>query len=288
MAQNVMTNGVWRSKWTAKDYDDVKRAQTQLQQQLLLMNAAAMAKAIKAWLTANVPTFDRSWGSIMSHMGPPGVAIADAKDGMITRARAARNVAEAALNLEANRLHAVEEESRGELSAKDAQIEEIKKNLAKAQREREVLAQNVSANAEQSAAAAKAAADLRKELDEKNDALLQAQEREAIALAQAEAAKEAAEQERQLREQAEVQRRLAETKETFYLQQAETAKAQKRALARMLDESASSQQDASFDFSVQASKIQALIAQGKTDEANEATENLNRAVVPAAGPSASA
>ena len=159
MAQNVMTNGVWRSKWTAKDYDDVKRAQTQLQQQLLLMNAAAMAKAIKAWLTANVPTFDRSWGSIMSHMGPPGVAIADAKDGMITRARAARNVAEAALNLEANRLHAVEEESRGELSAKDAQIEEIKKNLAKAQREREVLAQNVSANAEQSAAAAKAAAE---------------------------------------------------------------------------------------------------------------------------------
>ena len=87
---------------------------------------------------------------------------------------------------------------------------------------------------------------------------------------------------------AEVQRRLAETKETFYLQQAETAKAQKRALARMLDESASSQQDASFDFSVQASKIQALITQGKTDEANEATENLNRAVVPAAGPSASA
>ena len=55
MAQNVMTNRVWRSKWTAKDYDDVKRAQTQLQQQLLPMNAAAMAKAIKAWLSIGVP-----------------------------------------------------------------------------------------------------------------------------------------------------------------------------------------------------------------------------------------
>ena len=215
-----------RSKWTAKDYDDVKRAHTQLQQQILPMGrqlvpwpyAAIMAKAIKRWLTTDVPTFDHSWGSIYFQMFPPGMV------------GPARNVEEATLNLEANRLQAAEEESREEVSAKDARIEEIKKALVNAQLKREVLAQNVSANAEQSVSAAKAAADLRKENGELNDELLQSQEREAIAMAQA--------------EETEVQCRLAESMETFYSLQAETAHARKRALAQILH---ASQQDASLD-----------------------------------------
>ena len=201
------TNLEQRLKWTAKDYDDVKRAHTQLLQQILPMGrqlvpspyAANMAKAIKRWLTHHVPTFDHSWGSIYFQMFPPGMV------------GPARNVEEATLNLEANRLQAADKESREEVSAKDARIEEIKKALVNAQLKREVLAQNVSANAEAAkaaASAAKAAADLRKENGELNDELLQSQEREA----------------------------------TFYSLQAETAR--KRALAQILH---ASQQDASLD-----------------------------------------
>jgi len=226
------TNVQQRSKWTAKDYDDVKRAHTQLLQQIIPMGRqllpwpydATMAKAIKRWLTHHVPTFDHSWGSIYFQMFPPGMV------------GPARNVEEATLNLEANRLQAADEESREEVSAKDARIEEIKKVLVNAQLKREVLAQNVSANAEQSASAAKAAADLRKENDDAS--LLQSQEREAIAMAQAEEAKE-----EQRQQQAEVQCRLAESMETFYSLQAETANARKRALAQILH---ASQQDASL------------------------------------------
>jgi len=278
---NMVSNGTAGSRWTGKDYSDVQRAATLLANELLAMNAASMARTIKAWLTQNEPLFARPWGMIMSHMGPPGVAIAHAKDGVITRAQAARNSAEAQANLEANRLQAATEESREELSTKDIQIEEIKRTLAKAQSERGTLALNVETNAQQAAVAAKAAEDLRKELDEKNDALLQANMREAIAQKQAEDAREAAEQEKVLREQAEAQCRLAEVSETYYLREAQKAQAQKRSLAQFLETSATAQDDESFNFSVQTSQIQKLIKDGKHAEAAEATENLNRQMVSA-------
>ena len=271
---NMMSNGPSGSRWTGKDYSDVQRAGTILQDQLLAMNAASMARTIKAWLTQHVPSFARSWGMIMSHMGPPGIATAHAKDGVITRAQAARNSAEAQANLEANRLQAATEESREELSAKDIQIDEIKRILAKAQSERETLALNVETNAQQSAVAAKAAEDLRKELDEKNDELLQANMREAIAQKQAE-------EEKELRERAEAQCRLAELSETYYLREAQKAQKQKRSLAQYLESSATAQDNESFNFSVKTSQIQMLIKDGKHAEAAEATENLNRQMVSA-------
>ena len=103
MPTREIMNGAPRTRYTDQNYADIRHGIDVLTDVLRDLNAAEQARRLKVWLAEHRPNFNRSWQSIMSHTGKPGIDTVHQKDGVITRARHARNLEEARANLEAQR-----------------------------------------------------------------------------------------------------------------------------------------------------------------------------------------
>jgi myosin heavy subunit len=211
-------NGAKGTRYTDQDYADIRHGMDVLKDDLRGKNAAEQARDLKNWLAMHRPAFVRQWKSIMSHMGPPGVDTAHQKDGVITRARHARNLEEARANLEARRAqdaHLTLQEIHTEETEKEKvlqkEFEELKAAYIAALEEKQAELAKVKNNCshleKQTDAAAKEAKDKMneaeaksKELDAKETEVERANERAAEAEREKEEYRERAEQEKEEKE----------------------------------------------------------------------------------------
>eukprot|EP00325_Prymnesiales_sp_UTEX-LB-985_P014430 CAMPEP_0174754584 /NCGR_PEP_ID=MMETSP1094-20130205/105809_1 /TAXON_ID=156173 /ORGANISM="Chrysochromulina brevifilum, Strain UTEX LB 985" /LENGTH=233 /DNA_ID=CAMNT_0015960455 /DNA_START=253 /DNA_END=954 /DNA_ORIENTATION=+ len=215
----------------------------------------------------------------MSHMGPPGVDIAAARTGAITRASAARNFAEAQLNLEAQRAATAAEEGRDALVAKDVEIVELEKELKAKRAERNTLAVTVAGLDEERNEAQAKARQLSEELDKVNDQLMESNAARAAAELSAQEAIEAKVEEEKAKKEAQFQARLETVKAEHYRQQALNSYATKRKLTEFLTDSANRDVSNEFDFSLQTHHVGQMLSNGDAAAANEALEHLERALI---------
>ena len=277
---NGKSGSLWKDH--PKDTKDVARVFDRDRAQLEGKSAPMIAKHVEAQLKQELgDAWDRSWRAIMSQSGPPSVLIS----GVLTRARAARTLAEARANLEANRARDVEEESREQLSASRAALKEMERNLTKAKQRHQVIVRTVEINAADTATASKKAEDVRKEkdaqLDEKDRQLLAMAEQNALAEQKAEDDKEALEQAEKQRKEAENKERLAKLQAAYYNRKAKNAEADKRKLSEFLADSAQTDRVEDANHTAGFFQIEMMIDGGEEARAEAAIENLERALVAA-------
>ena len=297
-------NGAKGTRYTDQDYADIRHGMDVLKDDLRGKNAAEQARDLKNWLAMHRPAFVRQWKSIMSHMGPPGVDTAHQKDGVITRARHARNLEEARANLEARRArdaHLTLQEIHTEETEKEKvlqkEFEELKAAYIAALEEKQAELAKVNNNCshleKQTDAAAKEAKDkmneaeaLRKELDAKETEVERANERAAEAERVAEEQRERAEEQRERAEQAEKAKRdsdlslrRAQLAKQIESKRADELTSQKRQLIQCLSSSDRDEERKKICLDNQLQQIESLQKEGDMNAVEEMLEEMERQVI---------
>jgi hypothetical protein len=300
-------NGAKGTRYTDQDYADIRHGMDVLKDDLRGKNAAEQARDLKNWLAMHRPAFVRQWKSIMSHMGPPGVDTAHQKDGVITRARHARNLEEARANLEARRAqdaHLTLQEKGAEETEKKKVLQkeiesllqkdiELKAMLEEKQVELAKVNNNCSHLEKQTDAAAKEAKDkmneaeaLRKELDAKETEVERANERAAEAERVAEEQRERAEEQRERAEQAEKAKRdsdlslrRAQLAKQIESKRADELTSQKRQLIQCLSSSDRDEERKKICLDNQLQQIESLQKEGDMNAVEEMLEEMERQVI---------
>jgi len=240
-------------------------------------------------------------------MAPPGVDTAHQKDGVITRARHARNLEEARANLEARRAqdaHLTLQEKGAEETEKKKVLQkeiesllqkdiELKAMLEEKQVELAKVNNNCSHLEKQTDAAAKEAKDkmneaeaLRKELDAKATEADEWRERAAELERVAEERRELAEQEKEEKEKEKEEHKktafnllVAQAQVSAVSESAESYALEKRQLTQWLSSSDRDEERKKICLDNQLQQIESLQKKGDMNAAGEMLEEMERQVI---------